>query len=128
MKLLFDTHAFIWWDSDPSRLPARVLAACQDQENSLVLSVVSVWEMQIKSQLGKLTLSLPLATITERQVKTNGIQVLPATLDHVLELANLPLHHKDPFDRLLVAQAIAENAVLLTADPAIAAYSVKSLW
>jgi PIN domain nuclease of toxin-antitoxin system len=128
MKLLFDTHAFIWWDSNPSRLSPQVLAACQDRANSLILSVVSVWELQIKSQLGKLKLNLPLATLTERQIETNGIQVLPVSLPHVLALESMPLHHKDPFDRLLVAQAIVEDAVLVTRDSAFAGYSAKLFW
>jgi PIN domain nuclease of toxin-antitoxin system len=128
MKLLFDTHAFIWWDSDPAKLSARVVHLCQDQSNTLVLSVASVWEMQIKSQLGKLTLSAPLAELIENQMETNGFEILPISHDHVLQLQNLPRHHKDPFDRLLIAQAILENAVLLSNDPEIHKYPVEWRW
>jgi PIN domain nuclease of toxin-antitoxin system len=125
MKLLFDTHAFIWWDSDPSKLSPRVFALCQDRTNLLLLSVASVWEMQIKSQLGKLTLGAPLDELVRRQQETNAVELLPVTIDHVLALQHLPSHHRDPFDRILVAQANAEKATLVTHDPIIARYPVE---
>jgi PIN domain nuclease of toxin-antitoxin system len=128
MKLLLDTHAFIWWDSEPAKLSPQALALCQDRQNALMLSVVSVWEMQIKLQLGKLRLTLPLKEIIETQRQTNGIEILPVTLAHVLALENLPAHHKDPFDRLLVAQAMVEEAVLVNLDPNIAKYAVQVVW
>lgn len=98
MKLLLDTHAFIWWDSEPEKLSARSLAACQDTTNEILLSVASVWEMQIKQQLGKLKLNSPLAEIVANQQKTNGLEILSVSLEHVLALDRLPSHHKDPFD------------------------------
>ena len=128
MKLLLDTHVFIWWDSEPARLSPRALALCQDPQNTLLLSVVSLWEMQIKLQLGKLKLALPLKEIVQGQRRTNDVEILPVTLDHVLGLENLPPYHKDPFDRLLVAQAIVEEAVLVSADPNIAKYPVQIVW
>ena len=94
----------------------------------VLLSVASVWEMQIKLQLGKLKLSLPLAELIESQRQTNNIEMLPVTLAHVLALQNLPSHHKDPFDRLLIAQANVEEAVLLSSDPMFAKYPVKLFW
>lgn len=121
-----DTHTFIWWDSEPAKLSPRVLALCQDRQNALLLSVVSVWEMQIKLQLGKLWLALPLKV--ESQQRTNNVEMLPITLAHVLALENLPVHHKGPFDRLLVAQAPIEEAVLVSADPNIARYAVQIVW
>src|SRR2546423_1417538 len=102
MSALLDTHTFIWWDSNPSRLSPRVLALCQNPATILMLSVVSVWEMVIKLQLRKLTLTSPLATIVARQQQINGIQILPVTLAHVLAVEGLPARHKDPFDRLLI--------------------------
>ena len=128
MKLLLDTHVFIWWDSEPARLSSQALALCQDRANTVLLSVASVWEMQIKLQLGKLKLSLPLAEVIESQERINNIEVLPIILAHVLALQNLPAHHKDPFDRLLIAQANAEGAVLISGDPILAKYPVKLLW
>jgi len=84
--------------------------------------------MQIKIQLGKLRLALPLKEIVETQQKTNNIEILPVTLAHVLALENLPSHHKDPFDRMLIAQAMVEEAALVSGDPNIAKYSVKVVW
>jgi PIN domain nuclease of toxin-antitoxin system len=128
MRLLLDTHTFIWWDSEPARLSPQALALCQDRANTVLLSVVSVWEMQIKLQLGKLRLNLPLAEVIESQQQTNNVEVLPVTLTHVLALETLPAHHKDPFDRLLIAQAKIEEAVLVSGDPIFAKYPVQSVW
>ena len=128
MIVLLDTHAFIWWDSDPTRLSPQARTACEDRTNVVLLSVASAWEMQIKLQLGKLDLRLPLAEVIASQQQTNEIQVLPVALGHVLALQDLPAHHKDPFDRLLIAQANMEEAVLISHDPVFAYYSVKVLW
>ncbi len=128
MKLLLDTHTFIWWDSKPDNLSSQALALCQNRANIVLLSVASVWEMQIKLRLGKLSLNLPLAEVIESQRHTNNIEVLPVTLDHVLALDGLPSHHKDPFDRLLIAQANVEDAVLISGDPVFKGYPVKLLW
>lgn len=89
MKLLFDTHAFIWWDADPSRLSPRVLSLLQDRSSTVLLSVVSIWEMLVKLQLGKLSLRLPLSEIVAHQV-ANGVQILPVSLEHVMGLENVP--------------------------------------
>jgi PIN domain nuclease of toxin-antitoxin system len=128
MRLLLDTHTFIWWDSEPGKLSSRALALCQDRTNTILLSVVSIWEMQIKSQLGKLQLKLPLAEVVESQRKTNNVEVLPIQLEHVLALDALPIPHKDPFDRLLIAQASVENAILVGADPLFEQYPVRVIW
>ncbi|MCO5192110.1 MAG: type II toxin-antitoxin system VapC family toxin [Anaerolineae bacterium] len=128
MRLLLDTHAFIWWDNDPSRLSQPVLDLCQDQANTLILSVVSIWEIQIKSQLQRLTLTLFLADLISKQVQVNQIEVLPITLEHVLALEALPFHHKDPFDRLLIAQALSEKATLVSKDVEFASYPVQLIW
>ncbi len=128
MKLLLDTHTFLWWDSEPARLSTTALSACQDPSNILILSTVSVWEMQVKSQLGKLTLNLPLPDIIKGQQETNRIIILPMALEHVLELQDLPPHHKDPFDRLLIAQAKVEEAVLVSHDSWFVNYPVRLLW
>ena len=91
------------------------------------MSVVSIWEMQIKTQLGKMKIDLPLSDLI-RQQEENGIQILPAQVSHVLEINNLPFHHKDPFDRLLIAQARVEEMVFVTVDPIIAQYPVMVVW
>jgi len=127
MRLLLDTHIFIWWADQPERLSPAALSALQDEANELLLSVASVWEMQIKIQLGKLKLSLPLKDLVKNQQETNDLTVSPVTLTHVLALDALPLHHKDPFDRLLIAQSIEDELTIVTADSQFAAYSVKLL-
>ncbi len=119
---------FIWWDGDPNRLPPQVLALCKDRTNTILLSVATAWEMQIKFQLGKLKLPLPLGQLIESQAQNNGIQILSITLSHVLALENILPHHKDPFDRLLIAQAITEDAMLLSNDPFFSKYPVKVVW
>ena len=127
MKLLLDTHAFIWWDGDPAKLSAAALAALRDPMNEVWLSVVSVWEMVIKAQLGKLTLRLPLVDIVNQQL-ANGLRLLPITLAHVLAVERLPLIHKDPFDRALIGQANVEGGELVSGDHAVRQYSVRVLW
>ena len=128
MKLLLDTHTFIWWAGELEKLPKRVITACGNSDNSLILSVVSVWEVKIKIQLGKLNLDLPLKTMIENQQQTNSLQILHVNLAHVLALDSLPFHHKDPFDRLLIAQAKVEDAFLVSRDTAFSNYPVKLLW
>ena len=128
MKLLLDTHIFIWWADQPEKLSPVSLSALQDEANYLLLSVASVWEMQIKIQLGKLKLSLPLKDLLKNQQETNDLTVLPVTLTHVLALDALPFHHKDPFDRLLIAQSVEEELTIVTADSQFPAYSVKLLY
>lgn len=127
MKLLLDTHTFIWWDSDPSNLYKRALELLTDKDNLRLLSVVSLWEIQIKHQLGKLTLNKALTEIIAIQ-QNNYIEILPITIAHILALDSLPMYHKDPFDRLLIAQTNIENAVLISCDSVFANYSVKVEW
>ena len=128
MKLLLDTHTFIWWDSEPKRLSQQVLKICQDPGNVLLVSVASLWEMQIKLQLGKLKLNKPLAELVSGQQKINKIDILDVKLEHVLALGKLPSHHRDPFDRLLIAQADIEEAILVSKDQFFAEYEVKVVW
>ena len=127
MKLLLDTHIFLWWADHPEKLSPTALSALQDEGNELILSVASVWEMQIKIQLGKLKLSLPLKELIKTQQETNELTVLPVALTHVLALDALPFHHKDPFDRLLMAQSIEEDLTLVSVDSQFSAYSVRLL-
>ncbi len=130
MKLLLDTHTFIWLDTAPEKLSATALQACLEPENSLYLSVVSVWEMLIKQRLGKLKLDVALETMIDVQQEANQLHILSTDLKHVLAVQDLPLHHNDPFDRLLIAQARVEKAQLVTADGHIEQYAdqVGVLW
>lgn len=127
MKLLLDTHTFIWMDSDPRHLSLAAAAALRDPANEVWLSVVSVWEMAITADLGKLVLRQPLDKIVRDQ-QANGVQILPIHLAHVLGVVGLPAAHKDPFDRLLVAQVVIEGMEFVTADPIFAHYPVRVFW
>ncbi|MFN0087400.1 MAG: type II toxin-antitoxin system VapC family toxin [Blastocatellia bacterium] len=128
MKLLLDTHAFIWWDSEPDKLSLKAMAACKDAANVLVVSVASIWEVQIKIQLGILTLRMPLVDVIQDQQQKNGVQILPVSLKHVLAIDQLPFHHKDPFDQMLMAQANAEGATIVSKDSELSKYPVRILW
>ena len=128
MKLLLDTHTFIWWDSQPNKLSQTAFRMLQNSSNTLLLSVASIWEIQIKRQSGKLTLNQSLLEIIIQQQQNNKIEMLPVSSDHVFGLDSLPTIHKDPFDRLLIAQANVENAVLVSCDPIIAQYPVNIAW
>jgi PIN domain nuclease of toxin-antitoxin system len=128
MKLLLDTHAFLWMNSDPNNLSEKARIAIVDSTNMLLLSMISVWEMQIKVGIGKLQLEVPLPAMIQENQELNKLIIMPITLEHVFALDNLPAHHKDPFDRLLIAQAKVEDATLVTADPLIHQYDVSVLW
>lgn len=127
MKVLLDTHTFIFWDSQPSKLSQRALELLTNKDNLRLLSVVSLWEIQIKHQLGKLILNKTLEEIISVQ-KNNYIEILPIRVAHILALDRLPMHHKDPFDRLLIAQANIEDYVLISCDSVFANYSLKVEW
>jgi PIN domain nuclease of toxin-antitoxin system len=128
MRLLLDTHTFIWWDIEPARLSLRALALCQDSNNQLVLSVASVWEMEVKIQLGKLRFEKPLMDMISEQQRTNQIEILAVTLPHALALETLPMAHRDPFDRLLIAQAKVEGISFISRDAEFAAYPIVVEW
>lgn len=128
MKLLLDTHSFIWWDEDPSKLGAASRRACSDPNNELVLSTARVWEIQLKRMVGKLTLSKPLRQWLEDQTRQNGLEMAPVQVEHILHLETLPFHHRDPFDRILIAQAQVEGWTLVSHDGAFLSYGVSILW
>jgi PIN domain nuclease of toxin-antitoxin system len=109
MRLLIDAHSLIWALDDPSKLSVAAAATLQDPANLLLLSAGTMWELSIKCGLGKLTLSMPFRPWLERGIADLGLNLLPITLDHVERQAELPFHHRDPFDRLMVAQAMVEN-------------------
>lgn len=128
MNILLDTHAFLWLRNAPEKIPEQVLAAYYDINNDIFLSVVSIWEMQIKHQLGKLDLALPLSTLIEEQRINNGLQILAIATHHIFALADLPSHHKDPFDRLLLIQSKLENLHLASADTVFCHYDINLFW
>ena len=125
---MLDTHAFLWWIGDDPRLSERAREVFSDGDNDLVFSAASGWEIAIKARLGRLQVPGDLNTYLLRQLTENYTSVLPVHLSHALRVYALPDHHRDPFDRLLVAQAIVEEIPLLSADPRIARYPVEVVW
>lgn len=125
MRLLLDTHIFIWFVLSPNQLSATALAAIQNPQNRIFLSLVSAWEMSIKSGLGKLNLTQPIEPFVEDQARRNRFEILPITLPHIAAVERLPQHHRDPFDRLLIAQSLTEAMPLISADGAFDPYSVS---
>ncbi len=128
MNLLLDTHVLIWSTGNPERLSENVRNLLLDTNNSWVVSIASIWEIQIKYQLGKLNLSLPLPNLIETQQRVNKLRILPIELGHIYALDGLPNHHRDPFDRIVIAQAIVESIPLLSADTVFDAYPVQKIW
>ncbi len=123
MKLLLDTHTFLWFVNDNPKLSDRLKDLIEDTSNVGYLSVASLWEMSIKFNLGKLTLDPNYEEFIEREVTTTFIQLLNIELEHLNINATLPFHHRDPFDRLIIAQSIAENIPIVTLDSAFNKYS-----
>ncbi|MGE0490431.1 MAG: type II toxin-antitoxin system VapC family toxin [Vulcanimicrobiota bacterium] len=124
---LLDTHTFLWLLDDDPRLTTRVKTIFLDPDNQLLLSDVSSWEMAIKSSLGKLSLPTSAAAFIPTQLRQNGIDAHPITLGQVLAVESLPLHHRDPFDRLLAVQAL-EGLTLLSRDKVFDLYGVLRVW
>ncbi len=127
MKALLDTHTFLWAIAEEKRLSRRV-QQIYTGPNDLWLSVASMWEILIKVQAGKLPLPVPSGPYLVKKLVKDRIEVLPITLDHVLRTESLPLHHRDPFDRLIIAQSIEEGWPIITADPWFARYPVEVIW
>lgn len=127
MKLLLDTHVFLWYITADPKLPATFRAAGQDSGNEVYLSVASIREAVIKYQLGKLPLSAPPADLLPLQREAHGIASLPVDEGAMSYLAGLPPLHRDPFDRLLIAQALQHELTIATVDPEVAAYPVSLL-
>ena len=128
MNVLLDTHAFLWFIEDSPKLSAEARSVIEDGSNAPLLNVVSLWEMAIKISLGKLVLTEPFETMVPEQLDRNGIDQLGIDFEHVTQVSKLPFHHRDPFDRLLVAQALVEELPIVSADGSLDAYGVRRLW
>ena len=128
MRYLLDTHAFLWWVADDTRLSEAVRKVIKDSENEIMVSSASVWEMSIKTGVGRLRIPGDMTQFMSEQLATQGFSTLPINLHHALHVAKLPLLHRDPFDRMLIAQTIVENLVLITADSAMTQYEIPLLW
>lgn len=128
MRVLLDTHAFLWLDADRQKLSKTAIEVFENLDNEVYLSVVSLWEIQIKAQRGNLTLRVPLPELVRTQTATNSLPLLPLKPEHIYAMSELPDHHKDPFDRILLAQAKVEGLALMSNDSLLAPYGVKLTW
>ena len=125
MNVLVDTHVWIWSLADPNRLSPECRSLLSSSRNVIYLSAASAWELAIKAALGKIELPEPVETYVPTRMARQGITALPITHTHALTVSTLPPHHRDPFDRLLIAQAIVERLPILTADAAFDRYGVE---
>lgn len=128
MRLLIDTHAFLWFITDSPRLSPTAKDLMGDIENDRIISVASLWEIAIKNSLGKLELKEPFENFMPRQLEHNRIDLLAIEITHLARLVTLPFHHHDPFDRLIIAQAACENLPVLSVDTRLDSYDIRRLW
>ncbi len=128
MRVLLDTHCWLWMQVDPDRFSRESRLILEDPGNELLLSAASSWEIAIKYELGKLALPEPPGTYVPGRMFSSGTASLPIEHSHALYVGELPNHHRDPFDRLLISQAILEKLELLTADPQLEPYDVRLRW
>ena len=127
MNVLLDTHVLFWWFSDASKLSKRAIAIMGDPDNTVLVSAATAWELAIKTNLGKID-ALPLVVELGRFVELEGFMELPIGIERAARAGLLPAHHRDPFDRLLVAQAQSLHVPLLSADQVMDRYDIKRLW
>ena len=128
MRLLVDTHALLWLITDDTRLSATARTMFLDPVNELFLSAASYWEICIKVSIGKLTLMSDWPDVIDRELAANGIEWLPVAKEHCQLVMTLPFHHRDPFDRIIVAQAICESLSILSNDPLLREYDAPVVW
>jgi PIN domain nuclease of toxin-antitoxin system len=128
MKLLLDTHVFLWWNEASPKLSRRVRHLISDPENSLYVSVASAWEMTLKVQSGKLGLPAAISVYIPARLSHYGMEALPVTLQHVLAASTLPAYHRDPFDSMLIAQGQVERLPIVTHDPEVRKYAIETIW
>jgi PIN domain nuclease of toxin-antitoxin system len=127
MRYIIDTQAFIWYAIGDSQL-SKTAREIIESNDVRYISIASIWEMAIKSNTGKLTFQVPFDQLVSEQLAINGYEILPLDLAHVFQLANLPLHHKDPFDRILISQAMNENIPIVSVDAHFKNYPITVIW
>ncbi len=128
MRVLVDTHSFLWFITADPNLSTPARTVLEDLDNEIFVSVASLWEIAIKSSLGKLELTKPFGELFPQQLALCEIEMLGIHLSHLITLTGLPLHHRDPFDRMIIAQAMTENLVVLTKDSAFPEYPIRVVW
>jgi PIN domain nuclease of toxin-antitoxin system len=128
LRVLLDTHSFLWLVTDDPKLSERAKSVFLDGDNELLCSAVVGFEIAVKFSLGKLDLAEPPREFMEKRIRHNALKPLAVTLEHSYRLAQLPFHHRDPFDRLFVAQALEEDLALLSIDAILSEYGVRRIW
>jgi PIN domain nuclease of toxin-antitoxin system len=128
MKALLDTHTFLWWITDEDKLSPKVRDIIKNPENTIYFSTASAWEIVIKAKLKRIALTEPPGKLIPDEIYKNSFQILPIHLNHTLKVFELPYHHKDPFNRILAAQAKGENLPLLSKDKMMDDYKVEVIW
>jgi PIN domain nuclease of toxin-antitoxin system len=128
VRLLLDTHTFLWWVNDSPALSRKARTAIAAKDSDCFLSLASAWEMAIKVSIGKLELPAGVERFVQEQLAANRIRELPIELAHVARAGTLPFHHRDPFDRLIAAQALEEELSIVSADPVFKKYGLKRVW
>jgi len=128
MRVLLDTHVFLWWNEDNPQLSRKARRVMADPANTVILSVASAWEIAIKVQLGKLRLPGSAASYVRTRAARDQMEILTISIEHAAALQSLPLLHRDPFDRMLVVQSQIEKVSILTSDPAIRNYAIDAIW
>ncbi len=128
MQYLADTHCFLWYISGHTNLSSSARKLIDEKQNQIYVSIASLWQIAIKSALGKLTVIQSFEDLISDQLKRNDFTVLPISLDHLATLTTLPFHHRDPFDRLLIAQARTDDRPIITKDKIFNDYEVRVVW
>ena len=128
MRVLLDTHTFLWFIEGNSNIGQKALKEILEPSNERFLSIACLWEIAIKVKMGKLKSQGSFHDLIQSQIVNNDIQLLAISANHLNGVQTLTLHHRDPFDRLIIAQAISENLTILTKDSSFSSYSVKTLW
>lgn len=128
MRLIFDTHTLLWIVTNDSKLSKKAKSLFLNSKNEILFSFAGIWEMAIKINLGRLSIDQSLKEFIKHHIKGNDIKLLSIELNHILLLENLPHHHRDPFDRLLICQAIAENIPIISSDKDLDLYTIKRIW
>lgn len=128
MRILLDTHTLIWFDAGDSKLSTNARILIEDEDNHKLVSIASIWEIAIKESKGNLNLSLPFEDYIRQILSLEDFNLLNINLDHLNAIVTMPFHHKDPFDRLLIAQSMVERIPILSKDSAFDAYSINRIW
>jgi PIN domain nuclease of toxin-antitoxin system len=128
MRFLADTQSFIWFIEGDPKLSTDARTTIENIANTRLLSVASIWEMAIKVSIGKLVFNPPFATLIPGEIVRNSFDILDVSIPHIVQVASLTLHHRDPFDRMMIAQAIVERVPIVSADPAFDAYPIMRIW